>query len=100
MGVAPGSQGTDASDVMGEWDMKDARLDRPRTGDSAKGDARPEVELAPNHSTTPEVVPTRDWTRTTRGRSDTSMLVHWVDEKGSIVRLLTSTNPDAQGTDA
>ena len=80
--------------------MNDARLDRSRTGD-ALGDARPESEVAPNHlDETPNAAPARDWTRTARGRSTTSMLVHWYDEKGAVVRLITSADPDAPAPDA
>lgn len=79
--------------------MKDARFDRIKTGD-ASGDAKP-TELAPNQLETPEVVPpVRDWTRTARERSSTSMLVHWFDEKGAVVRLITSKDPSIDARDA
>jgi hypothetical protein len=80
--------------------MNDARFDRPRTGD-ALGDARPEPDVAPNHSEDlPNVVPARDWTRTARGRSATSLLVHWFDEKGAVVRLITSADPEDEARGA
>lgn len=79
--------------------MKDARFDRIKTGD-ASGDVKP-TELAPNQPETPDVaVPVRDWTRTERERSSTSMLVHWFDEKGAVVRLITSKDPTIDALDA
>ena len=98
VGVAHHSQGMDAGDAMGELGMNDARFDRTRTGD-ASGEVRPD-ELAPNHSEGPDFAPTRDWTRMQRRRSTSSMLVHWFDEKGAVVRLIASTDPTATGTDA
>lgn len=76
--------------------MTDARFDRPATGD-AVGDATPacgstRVGGAREH----DVVPARDWTRRTRARSKTPLLMHWIDEKGSVVRLMSSsTGPEA-----
>ena len=94
VGVVPGPAGHGCRNAMGEMGMNDARLDRSRTGD-ALGDARPDSAVAPNHQDAkPDVVPTRDWTRTARGRSATSRLVHWFDEKGAVVRLITSADPD------
>lgn len=79
--------------------MNDARTDRPGTGD-AVGDARPDSDVAPNHPDTPNVARTRDWTRSARGRSGTSLLMHWFDEKGAVVRLISSTDPDIDTRDA
>jgi hypothetical protein len=79
--------------------MNDARFDRPRTGD-ALGDASAKSDVAPNHAELSDVVPARDWTRTARGRSATSWLVHWFDEKGAVVRLITSADPDEEARGA
>ena len=80
--------------------MNDARFDGPRTRD-ALGDARPNSDEAPNLAEpSPDVAPTRDWTRTAREESATSWLVHWFDEKGAVVRLITSANPDEEVRDA
>jgi hypothetical protein len=78
--------------------MNDSRFDRP-AGD-ATGDARPEHTPAPNRCSSTGVDPTRDWSGTTDDQSDTSWLLHWVDEKGAVVRLLTSSDPDAVRPDA
>ena len=69
--------------------MNDARFDRPRTG-QATGDARPasESESQPD-AEEHDVVPTRDWTRRRRRRSSKPLLVHWIDEKGAVVRLIS-----------
>jgi hypothetical protein len=86
---------------VGVLGMKDARS-RPRTGE-ATGDAKPairsieEVDLGGN-----DVAPSRDWSRRVPTvRSNAPLLVHWVDEKGSVVRLISSSStPDVeqQGT--
>jgi hypothetical protein len=72
--------------------MDDARFDRQRTGD-ATGDATPAYESAPNRHDQLGAVPTRDWSSSTRDRSMSSLLLHWIDEKGAVVRLLTSSDP-------
>lgn len=42
-----------------------------------------------------ELLPTRDWTRAHRRRQlEAPLLLHWVDDKGSVVRLMSSTPPD------
>lgn len=70
--------------------MNDARLDRPPSGE-ATGDASPVERTAANRpADEPDAAPTRDWTRHTRGRASSGRLLHWIDEKGSVVRLLTS----------
>lgn len=75
--------------------MKDARIDRSRTGEAA-GDETPVPEL--DHTVDTEGrsdVAKRDWTRRTPGpEPDTSLLVHWVDDKGSVVRLISSHHAD------
>lgn len=73
--------------------MNDARFDRPRTGD-ATGNARPVEESAPNRLDTTDAARTQDWSSHARGRSVSSKLLHWIDEKGAVVRLLTSVDPD------
>lgn len=79
--------------------MNDARFDGPRTRD-ALDDASAESEVAPNHLDTTYAVPTRDWTRALRGRSTTSRMVHWFDEKGAVVRLITSSELDEDVRDS
>jgi hypothetical protein len=92
--------------------MRDARFERSRAVD-ATGNARPDDEpapnrftrdgggSAPNRSTEPGSAPAQDWTRLVRDSSDTSLLLHWIDEKGSVVRLITSTSEtDAPVSDA
>jgi len=54
--------------------MTDACENRPRTGDGTHPDA-----------------PSRDWTRTTRQKTVSPFVVDWIDEGGSVVRLLTSS---------
>lgn len=99
MGVAPGPHGMDAGLCDGGMGMNDARLDRLRAG-GATGDARPEDEVAPNHlSDQPGVAPTRDWSGRRGRRSESSLVLQWFDEKGAIVRLLTSAEPDATSED-
>jgi hypothetical protein len=79
--------------------MNDARFDRTTSGDAA-GDAGPTPD--PTITVEPDehgVVPARDWTRRRRGRFESPLLVHWIDEKGSVVRLLSSGDSelDARG---
>jgi hypothetical protein len=77
--------------------MDDARFDRPGVGD-ATGDARPKDGSAPNRlDQMPGVAPTRDWSRDAHDRSMSSLVLHWIDEKGAVVRLLTSSDPDTAG---
>lgn len=79
--------------------MNDARLDRHTSGD-ATGDARPVDGTAPNRPVDqPGAVPARDWPRHGHGRSTSGRLLHWIDEKGSVVRLLTSSKSDATADD-
>jgi hypothetical protein len=78
--------------------MNDARLDRHAAG-GATGDARPAEETAPNRLDQPGGVPARDWSRTAHGRSTSGTLLHWIDEKGAVVRLLTSSETDAVADD-
>jgi hypothetical protein len=78
--------------------MNDSRFDRP-AGD-ATGDARPEPAPAPNRCCSSDVERTQDWSGTTADQPETSWLLHWVDEKGAVVRLLTSSDPDAVRPDA
>jgi hypothetical protein len=74
--------------------MNDARLDRTESGD-ATGDARPVPEPTTEVATDEHgVVPARDWTRRRRGRFESPLLVHWIDEKGSVVRLLSSDDSE------
>jgi hypothetical protein len=90
--------GTDGSSGMDEA----RRDDRPRTGRTANGDTTSQ-DVAPNHVDDEEVVRSvRDWTRrTARARSPhASLLVHWIDEKGAVVRLITSGDSDADAPDA
>lgn len=86
-------------ELHGGTGMNDARFDGTRSRD-ALGDASVESEVAPNHTEKPDAVPARDWTRTPRGRSATSRLVHWLDEKGAVVRLITSAAADDDVRDA
>lgn len=39
------------------------------------------------------------WLPTRADEPETSWLLHWVDEKGAVVRLLTSTEPDVDRHD-
>lgn len=76
--------------------MNDARFDRPRVGD-APGDLMPVTETGRTADEVGhDVVSNLDWTRTTRGRSDAPLLMHWVDEKGAVVRLISSSSEDAE----
>ena len=81
--------------------MNDARFDRPRTGQAA-GDARPATESASQHDEEGhDVIPTRDWTRRKRrARSHTPLLVHWVDEKGAVVRLISCSSESVDEDDS
>lgn len=91
VGVAPLPTGTDAGLAGWEREMNDARFDRSRTGQAA-GDATPADD--PDRQTgesEADVAPTRDWTRRRRRRSEAPMLVHWIDEKGAVVRLISSS---------
>lgn len=79
--------------------MNDARLDRHMSGD-ATGDARQVEGTAPNRpADEPVAAPTRDWSRRAHGRSTSGRLLHWIDEKGAVVRLLTSSKADATADD-
>jgi hypothetical protein len=112
VGVASVPHGMDAGTARGGMGMTDARFERSRAVD-ATGNARPDDEpipsrftrdgggSAPNRSAVPGSAPAQDWTRLARDPSDTSLLLHWIDEKGSVVRLLTSTSDaDAPISDA
>jgi hypothetical protein len=80
--------------------MKNARFDRSRTGQAA-GDARPVNGSERQHDPDEhDIVPARDWTRRQRGRSETPLLVHWIDEKGSVVRLISSSSEDVDAAGA
>lgn len=79
--------------------MTDARFDRRLSGD-ATGDARPVEGTAPNRPADgPDAAPTRNWPRLAHGRSTSGRLLHWIDEKGAVVRLLTTSKPDAAADD-
>ncbi|MEO6867750.1 MAG: hypothetical protein ABI200_06990, partial [Gaiellales bacterium] len=69
---------------------------------SAAGDVEPqlrsieEIDLGG-----PSVTPSRDWTRRQKTtRSDVPLLLQWLDEKGSVVRLISSSteSPDERRT--
>lgn len=81
--------------------MKDARLDGPRTREAVDDATSADGS---NRQCDPEeldVVPARDWTRRVRTRSETPLLVHWIDEKGAVVRLISSsTDTDAEARGA
>lgn len=72
--------------------MKDARLDRPRTGEAAGEDMPADGSASTTDPHEHDVVPARDWTRRRRNRSETPMLVHWIDDKGAVVRLISSSS--------
>ena len=50
-------------------------------------DSHADTEVQPAHTNTRDII-TRRWPRGIR--MDDTMLVDWIDEKGSIVRLITS----------
>ena len=98
VGVAPLPLGMDAGLARWEMGMNDARCDRPRTGQAA-GDATPAEEPdRQSGSEEADVALTRDWTRRKlRRRSEAPLLVHWIDEKGAVVRLISSSQEQDTG---
>jgi hypothetical protein len=80
--------------------MKDARFDRPRTGQAA-GDARPasDSDSQPDDEEQ-DVARARDWTRRKRARSTSPLIVNWVDEKGAVVRLISFSTDSENASSA
>ncbi|MCW2926809.1 MAG: hypothetical protein JWM86_777 [Thermoleophilia bacterium] len=72
--------------------MDDERLDRPRTGDAA-GSTTPAPPMDPESDGGSDNVPARDWSRRKRAHHEAPLTVSWVDDKGSVVRLITAS-PD------
>lgn len=72
--------------------MDDARFDRPRTGDAA--DDHSTARLSdPESESDFGIVPARDWTRRKkRSHHEQPLTVSWVDDKGSVVRLITASS--------
>jgi hypothetical protein len=59
--------------------MDDARRQRHQSSSATERDA-------------PE--PSLDWSGTGRAHVPAPLLVHWIDEKGAVVRLISSTGGD------